>query len=84
MSAESRSGFRIPVLDWIHDYRREWIKPDVIAGLTVAAVVIPKGMAYVTIASRSYNCSRRAWRRARAGERQIVLSVFRRASASSP
>jgi high affinity sulfate transporter 1 len=28
----------------------EWLRPDVIAGLTTAAVVIPKAMAYATIA----------------------------------
>lgn len=31
-------------------YRREWLRPDVIAGLTTAAVVIPKAMAYATVA----------------------------------
>lgn len=31
-------------------YRREWLRLDVIAGLTTAAVVIPKAMAYATIA----------------------------------
>jgi len=31
-------------------YRKEWLRPDVIAGLTTAAVVIPKAMAYATIA----------------------------------
>lgn len=36
--------------DWLRGYRREWIRPDVIAGLTAAAVVIPKAMAYATIA----------------------------------
>jgi high affinity sulfate transporter 1 len=35
---------------WIRDYRKDWIRPDVIAGLTAAAVVIPKAMAYATIA----------------------------------
>src|SRR5512137_2025649 len=41
---------RIPVLEWTRDYQREWIRWDVIAGLTAAAVVIPKAMAYATIA----------------------------------
>src|SRR5262245_16266966 len=41
---------RILVLDWIRDYQREWIALDVAAGLTTAAVVIPKAMAYATIA----------------------------------
>jgi sulfate permease, SulP family len=43
-------GFRLPVLDWVRDYRSEWLKLDVLAGLTAAAVVIPKAMAYATIA----------------------------------
>ena len=32
------------------DFRKEWLRVDVIAGLTTAAVVIPKAMAYATIA----------------------------------
>src|SRR5215472_11733097 len=36
--------------DWLRGYRREWIRPDFVAGLTAAAVVIPKAMAYATIA----------------------------------
>lgn len=35
---------------WISTYRKEWLRPDIIAGLTTAAVVIPKAMAYATIA----------------------------------
>jgi len=31
-------------------YKKEWLRPDLIAGLTTAAVVIPKAMAYATIA----------------------------------
>jgi high affinity sulfate transporter 1 len=31
-------------------FRKEWLGADVIAGLTVAAVVIPKAMAYATVA----------------------------------
>jgi sulfate permease, SulP family len=38
------------MLDWFRDYRKEWLRPDVIAGVTTAAVVIPKAMAYATIA----------------------------------
>ena len=33
-----------------HGYQREWLRPDLIAGLTAAAVVIPKAMAFATIA----------------------------------
>ena len=35
---------------WLRDYHREWLKPDVIAGLTAAAVVIPQALAYATVA----------------------------------
>ena len=35
---------------WAAGYRKEFLRPDVIAGLTTAAVVIPKAMAYATIA----------------------------------
>jgi SulP family sulfate permease len=34
----------------LRDYPRDWLRPDVIAGLTAAAVVVPKAMAYATIA----------------------------------
>src|SRR5689334_21342175 len=40
----------IPALDWLGGYDRAWLRADVIAGLTTAAVVIPKAMAYATIA----------------------------------
>jgi len=40
----------IPDIEWLREYRREWLRPDVLAGLTAAAVVIPKAMAYATIA----------------------------------
>jgi high affinity sulfate transporter 1 len=36
--------------NWLLSYRKEWLRPDVIAGMTTAAVVIPKAMAYATIA----------------------------------
>ena len=36
--------------DWLLNYQKDWLRPDVIAGLTAAAVVIPKAMAYATIA----------------------------------
>lgn len=35
---------------WLTSYRKEWFRPDVIAGVTTAAVIIPKAMAYATIA----------------------------------
>jgi high affinity sulfate transporter 1 len=37
-------------LTWLPGYRKEWLRPDVLAGLITAAVVIPKAMAYASIA----------------------------------
>lgn len=36
--------------NWLGSYRKEWLRPDVVAGVTTAAVIIPKAMAYATIA----------------------------------
>jgi high affinity sulfate transporter 1 len=35
---------------WLDSYRPDWLRGDVVAGLTAAAVVIPKALAYATIA----------------------------------
>ena len=49
-STDRAFSFRLPILEWVHDYQREWMKPDVTAGVTAAAVVLPKAMAYATVA----------------------------------
>jgi SulP family sulfate permease len=38
------------VRNWIATYRREWLRADLVAGLTTSAVVIPQAMAYAAIA----------------------------------
>jgi high affinity sulfate transporter 1 len=40
----------LPVLEWLFAYQKEWLAFDLIAGLVTAAVVIPKAMAYATVA----------------------------------
>ena len=40
----------IPSIAWLRAYQKDWLRPDVLAGLTAAAVVVPKAMAYATIA----------------------------------
>jgi high affinity sulfate transporter 1 len=40
----------IPLFGWLPSYRREWLRCDVVAGLSTSAVVIPKAMAYAAIA----------------------------------
>jgi high affinity sulfate transporter 1 len=39
----------LPALDWIGGYRRDWLLPDVLAGLALWAVMVPEGMAYAGI-----------------------------------
>jgi SulP family sulfate permease len=43
-------GYRLPVMEWLADYQKPWLRPDLVAGLTTSAVVIPKAMAYATVA----------------------------------
>jgi sulfate permease, SulP family len=38
-----------PLLNWAPAYRREWLLPDVFAGLALWAVMVPEGMAYAGI-----------------------------------
>jgi SulP family sulfate permease len=50
LSTSPQRHVTLPFADWIFSYHRDWLRPDLIAGLTTAAVVIPKAMAYATIA----------------------------------
>jgi SulP family sulfate permease len=49
MNQRDKPGL-IPSIQWLRSYTKEWLRPDIFAGLTAAAVVIPKAMAYATIA----------------------------------
>jgi SulP family sulfate permease len=40
----------IPILGWLPKYQPAWLRLDLVAGLTAAAVIIPQAMAYATIA----------------------------------
>jgi high affinity sulfate transporter 1 len=40
----------LPILGWLPGYPSKWLRQDLVAGLTTAAVVIPQAMAYATIA----------------------------------
>jgi sulfate permease, SulP family len=46
---ESVAHRLVPILDWIPRYRREWLLPDVFAGVALWAVMVPEGMAYAGI-----------------------------------
>jgi high affinity sulfate transporter 1 len=40
----------IPGMAWIRQYRAPWLRADLVAGITVAAVILPIGMAYGQLA----------------------------------
>ncbi len=40
----------IPILDWIRGYNASWLRADLVAGLTVWALVVPQAVAYAQIA----------------------------------
>src|SRR4051794_33401990 len=40
----------VPILGWIRSYDRRWLRADLIAGLTVAALIVPKNLGYAGIA----------------------------------
>jgi SulP family sulfate permease len=39
-----------PILDWLPNYNKAWLKGDINAGLTVGVMLIPQGIAYAMIA----------------------------------
>ena len=47
---EGRLNRYLPIMTWLPKYQKSWLRPDVIAGLTVLALLIPEGMAYAEIA----------------------------------
>ncbi|GGN85165.1 SulP family inorganic anion transporter [Nocardia rhizosphaerihabitans] len=40
----------LPIFTSLHGYQRAWLRPDVVAGLTVWAVLVPEALAYASIA----------------------------------
>ena len=50
LSASSGIARILPILQWAPAYERGWFRPDLIAGLTVAALVVPKSLGYAGIA----------------------------------
>jgi sulfate permease, SulP family len=48
-SAASLVRRSLPILNWTSAYRRDWLLPDVFAGLALWAVMVPEGMAYAGI-----------------------------------
>lgn len=57
MSAQEQASFSgrvkrlLPILEWGPRYDRAWLRPDFFAGLTVAALVVPKSLGYAGLAN---------------------------------
>src|SRR6185295_18722540 len=48
MMSKRRRGRLLP--GWLVSYRGDWLRDDIVAGLTSGAVIIPKAMAYAMMA----------------------------------
>jgi len=40
----------VPIASWIRSYDRRWLRNDLIAGIAVAALIVPKNLGYAAIA----------------------------------
>jgi sulfate permease, SulP family len=47
-SAERRR--LVPIVGWLRHYERRWLKGDLVAGIAVAALIVPKNLGYAGIA----------------------------------
>ncbi len=41
----------LPILDWLPNYERSWLRTDLMAGLAVWAMTVPKALSYAGIAN---------------------------------
>ena len=46
----SAGGRLLPIVGWLGSYDRRWLRGDLIAGVTVAALIVPKNLGYAAIA----------------------------------
>ena len=44
-------NLRLPVFDWLRNYDRTWLRGDVVAGITLAAYLLPAGLGDASLAS---------------------------------
>ena len=50
MSFVTRLSSYLQILEWLPSYERRWLRPDLAAGLTLAAFTIPEAIAYAELA----------------------------------
>jgi sulfate permease, SulP family len=48
--SERRLARFLPVLEWLPRYDRRWLRADVVAGVAVTALIVPKNLGYAGIA----------------------------------
>ena len=50
-ATDQRDRWRlVPMVGWIRSYERRWLRGDLIAGIAVAALIVPKNLGYAAIA----------------------------------
>src|SRR6478672_10404961 len=49
-SPRQSSGGIVPIVGWLREYERPWLRGDLVAGVTVAALIVPKNLGYAGIA----------------------------------
>src|SRR4051812_13963246 len=50
MTSTPRLQRWLPIAGWLGSYDRRWLRGDLIAGVTVAALIVPKNLGYAGIA----------------------------------
>ncbi|KAI9206425.1 sulfate transporter N-terminal domain with GLY motif-domain-containing protein [Polychytrium aggregatum] len=50
-SIYSRIESMFPILQWLPQYRLQYLYRDIMAGITIAALIVPQGMAYAVMAN---------------------------------
>src|SRR6187200_2750397 len=50
MSPRATRTRLLPIVGWLASYDRSWLRGDLIAGVTVAALIVPKNLGYAGIA----------------------------------
>jgi sulfate permease, SulP family len=50
MAAQDPGPGLLPIVGWLRSYDRSWLRGDLIAGVTVAALIVPKNLGYAEIA----------------------------------
>lgn len=49
-SKRKAAGGLLPIVEWLPRYERRWVRGDLIAGVAVAAMIVPKNLGYAEIA----------------------------------